>query len=63
MWFGDLEDEQMTKINEIWHVVSTRPGRMLYSVGVVCLLYNDIVGFWVGKKKGEGPFQQEYFLV
>ena len=34
----------MTKINEIWHVISTRPERMLYSVGVVCLSYNDRVG-------------------
>ena len=36
---------------------------MLYSMGLVCLLYYDRVGFWVGKKRGEGPFQQEYFLM
>ena len=31
-------------------------------MGVIYLLYYDMVGFRVGKKKGEGPYQQEYFL-
>ena len=45
----------MTKINEIWHVVS-----IFYGCGLFIIF--DRVGFWVGKKKGEGPFQREYFL-